>query len=91
MRDIQNVLVVGAGVMGHGIAQTFSQNSMNVTLVDQKDELLKQAREWTAENLHFMVELGELEAQQVPSILGRIQFETDLAQAAQRDQPKCIF
>ncbi len=83
MEDIQKILVVGAGVMGHGIAQVFAVNSLDVTLVDQSDDLLLQARSWVEENLQYMVELGGIEAMQVGPALDRIQFRRDLEAAAQ--------
>jgi len=35
MKEIKTVMVVGAGVMGHGFAQTFALNGLDVFLVDQ--------------------------------------------------------
>ncbi len=82
MEDIQRVLVIGAGTMGHGFAQVFALNGLDVSLVDQSEELLSQARGWIKDNLEFMVELGELESSQVASTIDRIKFSTDLGQAA---------
>ena len=82
MEDIQKVLVIGAGTMGHGFAQVFALNGLDVTLVDETDELLSLARGWINDNLEFMVELDELEASQVAPTLDRIQFSTDPDQAA---------
>ncbi|MBW1961639.1 MAG: 3-hydroxyacyl-CoA dehydrogenase family protein [Deltaproteobacteria bacterium] len=82
MEEIQKVLVVGAGVMGHGIAQVFAQHCLNVILVDRKEALLQRAREWIRENLRFMVELDEIKDHQVKPILHRIRFQTDMHSAA---------
>lgn len=78
MKDIQNVLVVGAGVMGHGLAQTFALNDLDVFLVDKNRELLDRAEIWIRENLEFMVELNLLQPQGVKNALGRISTTTDL-------------
>jgi 3-hydroxyacyl-CoA dehydrogenase len=51
MKEIKTVMVVGAGVMGHGFAQTFALNGLDVFLVDQNRELLDRARAWIRENL----------------------------------------
>ena len=40
MVDIKNVVVIGAGQMGHGIAQMSLLAGYNVTLVDIKDEFV---------------------------------------------------
>ena len=78
MKDIQNVLVVGAGVMGHGLAQTFALKDLDVSLVDKDRELLDRAEVWIRENLEFMVELKLIQPQGVENALGRISTTTDL-------------
>jgi 3-hydroxyacyl-CoA dehydrogenase len=83
MEDIQKVLVIGAGTMGHGFAQVFAQNGLDVTLVDETEKLLSQARGWIKDNLTLMVELDELEGSRVDPILNRIQLKTDPEQAAE--------
>jgi 3-hydroxybutyryl-CoA dehydrogenase len=78
MREINTVLVVGAGVMGHGFAQTFALNGLDVLLVDQNQELLDRARGWIHENLEFMVELELIQTPPIEAVLNRIRFTTDL-------------
>ena len=82
MKDIQNVLVVGAGVMGHGLAQTFALNNLDVSLIDKNRELLDRAEVWIRENLEFMVGLNTLQPQEVENTLGRISTTTDLEGSA---------
>jgi len=41
--DIKNVTIIGAGLMGSGIAQVAAQNNFNVTIVDAEDEFLQKA------------------------------------------------
>ncbi|HIF49857.1 MAG TPA: SDR family oxidoreductase, partial [Cytophagales bacterium] len=38
VNDIQQVAVIGAGTMGHGIAQVAAQSGAAVTLIDINDE-----------------------------------------------------
>ena len=78
MKEINTVLVVGAGVMGHGFAQVFALNGIDVFLVDQNQELLDQAQGWIRENLEFMVELDLLQTPGVEAALNRIRFTPDL-------------
>jgi len=35
--EINNIMVIGAGTMGNGIAHVFAQNGFSVTLVDVDD------------------------------------------------------
>jgi len=39
--DIKNVVVVGGGFMGAGVAQVAAQNDFNVTVVDEEDEYIQ--------------------------------------------------
>jgi 3-hydroxybutyryl-CoA dehydrogenase len=84
MREIREILVVGAGTMGHGFAQIFAMNHLSVWLVDEYEDLLKRARGWIMDNLNYMVELGEIGRERVPPTLSHIQFTTDLKQAASK-------
>jgi 3-hydroxybutyryl-CoA dehydrogenase len=82
MKAINTVLVVGAGVMGHGFAQTFALNGLDVLLVDQNRELLDRARSWIRENLEFMVELELIQSPDIEPVLNRIRLTTDLEGSA---------
>ncbi|XP_011566658.3 probable 3-hydroxyacyl-CoA dehydrogenase B0272.3 isoform X1 [Plutella xylostella] len=48
---IQNVTVVGGGLMGSGIAQVAAQAGQNVTIIDVKPELLEKAQKSIKSNL----------------------------------------
>ena len=82
MMEIQKVLIVGAGTMGHGFAQVMAMNRVEVSLVDQTEELLARGREWITESLNNMVELGHIQQEDIGGILARIRFTTDLKEAA---------
>ena len=82
MKKIKNVLVIGAGVMGHGFAQVFALNNLNVFLVDQSKHLLERAEVWIRENLEYMVALNILQKSRIEAILSRIRFTKDLEESA---------
>jgi len=84
MREIRDVLIVGAGTMGHGFAQIFAMNDFSVWLVDENEDLLKRASGWIMDNLNYMVELGEIGQERVQPTLFHIQLTTDLKQAASK-------
>jgi 3-hydroxybutyryl-CoA dehydrogenase len=75
----QNVIVIGAGTMGNGIAHVFAQSGRNVTLVDVKVELLEKARGAIEGNLGRQVKKGTLTDADAKATLGRIRFATTMA------------
>ena len=78
MKEIKTILVVGAGVMGHGFAQTFALNELDVFLMDQSPDLLDRARVWIRDNLEFMVELDLIQPPEIEAALSKISFTSDL-------------
>lgn len=50
---IQTVGVIGAGVMGIGVAQNLAQTDHNVILVDIKEEILDKAKQEIKNNIRF--------------------------------------
>lgn len=82
MKEIKEILVVGAGTMGHGFAQIFAMNNLSVWLVDEQEAFLQKARASITDSLNYIVELGEIESEMIQTVLSRIQFSTELKQAA---------
>ncbi|MBM4438503.1 MAG: NAD(P)-binding domain-containing protein, partial [Actinobacteria bacterium] len=71
--------IIGAGLMGHGIAQVFATAGHPVTVVDADPAALRTARAKIARNLDLLVEyevLGRAAADRVPA---QIQFDADPA------------
>ena len=81
MDKIKNVTVIGAGLMGTGIAQVAAQAGFEVTVRDVSDEMLDGARGKIEKNLDRAVSKGRLEEAEVQTILGRLRFTTDLSEA----------
>ncbi|MGO9120374.1 MAG: 3-hydroxyacyl-CoA dehydrogenase family protein [Desulfomonilaceae bacterium] len=77
----ESVSVIGAGLMGHGIAQAFAQGGCNVTLHDTDQTALKQAKEKIRLNLKALAERGLEEEGRVDEIVSRISLTGDLAEA----------
>ncbi len=74
--NIRRVLVVGAGIMGAGIAQNFAQADLEVRLLDVNTASLEQCRSRINSNLQAFEEHGLLsESKQM--ILERISFYTN--------------
>jgi 3-hydroxybutyryl-CoA dehydrogenase len=81
MNKIRNVTIVGAGTMGHSLAQVFAQAGYNVWLNDIKEEILTKAQSLISSNLQTFVEMGRLEKSQPATILNRIHTTTKIEDA----------
>jgi 3-hydroxybutyryl-CoA dehydrogenase len=69
---IERVYVIGAGLMGHGIAQVSAAAGKSVTLADRTAELADAGRKRIAGNLERQVGKGKLEQSAADETLGRI-------------------
>lgn len=78
---IRSAAIIGAGIMGHSIAISFSQASIEVTLVDVKDAYLSKASQRIQSALKTIKDYGKISAAQAEQIFTRIKFTTDLAAA----------
>ncbi len=82
--DVKRVAVVGAGLMGHSIAQVFAQAGIEVDLIATREQSLARALNLIRRNLDTLAEFGKVERGAIPSILDRIHPTTDLASAAKQ-------
>jgi 3-hydroxybutyryl-CoA dehydrogenase len=80
-KENRKVLVVGAGVMGHGIAQTFAQGGFRVSLVDVNQQALEKGLALMQASLETMQKEGFLN-QPIKDILERVSLTTSLAEGA---------
>jgi len=85
MTEIRKVGVIGAGNMGSGIAQKTAQESLDVVLVDIKDEFVERGLGIIRKMLEEGVERKIFRPQQVEDILGRIKGTSDMNELADCD------
>ena len=78
----QSVAVIGAGLMGHGIAQIFALSGRHVWLNDLEEDMLSEALVNIQKNLKIFVENGLVAPEEVSPALARIKTTTSLEQAA---------
>jgi 3-hydroxyacyl-CoA dehydrogenase len=82
---IDRVAVIGAGTMGHGIAQVFAQAGLQVSLTDSNGAVLGQAIKRIRANLETCLQPdSHSERDGVAAVLGRITLTADLAQAVRQ-------
>ncbi|MBU0561046.1 MAG: 3-hydroxybutyryl-CoA dehydrogenase [Bacteroidetes bacterium] len=74
---INYVAVIGGGTMGNGIVHVFAQNGYNVQLLDQNEELLKNALTTITKNLDRQVKKEVITEEVKTSTLSNIQILTN--------------
>jgi 3-hydroxybutyryl-CoA dehydrogenase len=78
---IKNITIIGSGIMGSSIAQSFAVSGYAVTLNDVNDELLQKAKKRILENLSLIVEEAGLDEQQKQVAQTNINYKADLEEA----------
>ncbi|MEM2515608.1 MAG: 3-hydroxyacyl-CoA dehydrogenase NAD-binding domain-containing protein, partial [Candidatus Caldarchaeum sp.] len=76
------VVVVGAGVMGHGIAEVAALAGFDVVMVDVAEELLAKGLEKIRWSLDKFVEKKRITAEEAKAALNRIKTTLNLEEAA---------
>jgi 3-hydroxybutyryl-CoA dehydrogenase len=72
MNEIRKAAVIGAGIMGHAIAQLFAQAGISVSLTDSEQSNLNAGISKIDENLKILVENGILGKQKAEEALSRV-------------------
>jgi 3-hydroxybutyryl-CoA dehydrogenase len=79
-----SVAVIGAGLMGHGIAQIFALSGRQVWLNDLDEQMLEQAVKNVQTNLAVLIENELVSSEQVDPAISRIHTTTSLEAAAEQ-------
>ncbi|MQR94028.1 3-hydroxybutyryl-CoA dehydrogenase [Fictibacillus phosphorivorans] len=83
--SIQNIMVIGAGQMGSGIAQVCAQAGYSVVLHDMQEEFVQKGIGIISKNLNRSVEKGRLDESEKDAILSRITASVSLENASNAD------
>ena len=78
---IKKVAILGAGTMGHGVAESFAMYGYDVNLYDISWAVLDNAMVSIGQELAMLAEEDCLRKEEIPSILSRIKLFTDLPSA----------
>ena len=76
---IERIAIIGAGTMGHGIAQVAAQAGFEVVLSDVADELVGRSIERIAANLKKGVDRGKVTDEEMRAALSRIRGSASVA------------
>lgn len=79
--DVRTVVVVGAGTMGHGIAQVCAMAGCGTRLVDVSKSAVENGIEQVKKNLAKGVEKGKVKDEDRKRALANLQGDTDLEKA----------
>ena len=82
-KDVSIVAVIGAGIMGCGIAHVAALGGFQTVLNDVSDELLQKARSRIRQDLHKAVSIGKLTDSDVDAALARLTLDNNLDRAAE--------
>jgi len=80
--EIKSICIIGAGNMGHQIALLSAIQGYNVKCIDVSEEIMQQAQSFAKKYLAGRAEKGAMSKEQAEAALLRLQFTTDLAEAA---------
>ncbi|MFI5046759.1 MAG: 3-hydroxybutyryl-CoA dehydrogenase [Acidimicrobiia bacterium] len=82
--DVERVGVVGAGLMGTGIAEVCARSGSQVLVCDTNEKFLDGGRERLEASLDRAVRAGKLDADERDAVLARVGFTTDLGDFGDR-------
>jgi 3-hydroxybutyryl-CoA dehydrogenase len=82
---MKNIVVIGAGTMGNGIAHTAAASGFDVTLIDVAQPFLDRGMSTISANLQRGVDKGKMTAEEKEGVLGRIKASTNVDDAKDAD------
>jgi 3-hydroxyacyl-CoA dehydrogenase len=80
--DVKKIAVIGAGTMGHGIAQSFAQAGYQVSMMDNAQPSLERGLSLIESSLGTMAQEDILEQKLIPTIMKRITPTLSIEEAA---------
>jgi 3-hydroxybutyryl-CoA dehydrogenase len=80
--NVQTVVVVGAGIMGRGIAHVAAMGGFTTILNDVSSELLNKAKTQISKDLQKGVDIGKVSVAEMNASIERLAIEPDLERAA---------
>ncbi|MBK9098955.1 MAG: 3-hydroxybutyryl-CoA dehydrogenase [bacterium] len=83
--SIKEIAIIGAGVMGQGIAQTISAAGLDVLLIEKGEKQLKQSKAMLSETMDREIKRWAMTKSEKKAILSRIIWDTTLDKISDRD------
>jgi 3-hydroxyacyl-CoA dehydrogenase len=83
LEEIKTISVLGAGIMGHGIAQSFLMGGYPVALYDIRESIVETAKAHIERNLELFCEAKLIKSVERKQALGRLVTTTELKRAVE--------
>src|SRR5512133_1288649 len=80
---IRKIGVLGAGTMGHGIAESFAMYGYDVNLYDIDADALTKSKNFIEQELEMLAAESFIRHDEIPKILGNIKLFSDLKSAVE--------
>ncbi len=84
LEEIKNITVLGSGIMGHGIAQSFLMGGYPVMLFDISEPILVTAKAHVKKNLELFFKSDLIKEEDIEASLKRLTTTTDLEKAVSK-------
>ncbi len=85
IEQINSVAIIGAGVMGQGIAQTISAAGIDVLIIEKDEEHMKNAQKSLTESLNREIKRWAITNAEKKSILNRIKWDLSFDRINEND------
>lgn len=82
---MKNIVVIGGGTMGNGIAHTAAASGFDVSLVDVSESIVQRAISTITANLQRGVDKGKMTAEERDATVARIRPVTDIQEIGEAD------
>jgi len=83
--SLKEIAIIGAGVMGQGLAQTFSSAGLDVLLIEKNEKQLKHSKNMLSESMDREINRWSMTKSEKKAILSRIIWDTNLDKIGDRD------
>ena len=79
--DVKKIVVIGAGLMGSGIAYISAWNGLEVKMVDIKEEFIEKGMERIRTDVMTGIDKGKMTMSEAEGLMGRLSATTNLEEA----------
>ncbi len=85
MKEIKKIAVIGAGTMGHGIAQTYAAAGYNTVVIDSFEQALITANKLVTKNIKTLLSAGYITEEEALNTEKNLKYSNDIMDAKDAD------